>query len=276
MTVNITALWDALGWAVLHSFWQGALIGLAVWLLRSLATPRRAGLRYLAGMAGLVGTFVAFLATFIHGLIHQSGGVFQVMDTAALPETRDGVGLTLQILPTMVPTAAAETSASPTLADTASLSALMPSLVTPLIPWLGIVWAVGFACLSLQAYRAWTRTRRLATTGLSDPGADWASRLATLAARSGAPERVRLFISEHVAGPLTLGTLKPVILVPAGFLTSLPPAQLEAILLHELAHIRRHDFLFGLVQTAIRTALYFNPAVIILSRQVDEDREQAC
>lgn len=75
---------------------------------------------------------------------------------------------------------------------------------------------------------------------------------------------------------MTLGALRPIVLVPVGFLTALPPAQVEAILLHELAHIRRHDFLFGLIQTAIRTALYFNPAVIMISRQIDEDREMAC
>jgi bla regulator protein BlaR1 len=65
MTINITAVWDALGWAILHSLWQGALIGFIVWTVRALATERRAWLRYLVGMGGLIATFAAFFATFV-------------------------------------------------------------------------------------------------------------------------------------------------------------------------------------------------------------------
>jgi beta-lactamase regulating signal transducer with metallopeptidase domain len=256
MSLNITALWDALGWAILHNLWQGALIGLAVWVVRALATERRAWLRYIAGIGGMIATFAAFMVTFII-LISR-----QVQSWSPIEVSATGEGASLQMTTLSF--------------NVLPMTATEQSMTDAIVPWLGIIWAVGFACLSLQAYRAWAQTRRLATTGLSDPDPVWIQRFSALIEKSRTHRRVQLFISSHVSGPMTLGALKPIVLVPAGFLTALPPAQVEAILLHELAHIRRHDFLIGLIQTAIRTALYFNPAIIILSRQVDEDREQAC
>jgi len=256
MTLNITAVWDALGWAILHSLWQGALIGFVVWGVRALATERRAWLRYLAGVGGLIATFAVFLATFVllafsrvqnQPSVEFSGGEG--------PGSASELILSISVLPVQMSQA---------------------NIAEMLVPWLGMIWAVGFAFLSLQAYRAYATTRWLATRGLRSPGADWTSRFSALIKRSRTHERVRLYVSEHVSGPMTLGALRPIVLVPIGFLTAMPSAQVEAILLHELAHIRRHDFLLGLIQTAIRTVLYFNPAVIMISRQIDEDREQAC
>lgn len=256
MTVNITALWDALGWAILHSLWQGALIGFFVWGVRALATDRHAWLRYLAGMGGLVATFVAFLATFMI-LTFNRAQSWASIDSTNRVDANVAIEspLSISVLPVQMG---------------------QSGLTEAVVPWLGMIWAVGFAFLSLQAYRAYANTRFLATRGLDGPGEDWTARFTTLIARSRTHARVRLFVSEHVKGPMTLGALRPIVLVPVGFLTALPPAQIEAILLHELAHIRRHDFLFGLIQTAIRTVLYFNPAVIMISRQIDEDREKAC
>ncbi|GHB00957.1 hypothetical protein GCM10009069_24860 [Algimonas arctica] len=256
MTLNITALWDALGWAILHSLWQGAVIGFLVWAVRTLATDRHAWLRYLAGMAGLVSTFVAFLATFMILTFNRAQSWVPV-EFSSGPDAEAAKELTLSISVLPMPLGQA-------------------ALSEALVPWLGMGWAVGFAFLSLQAYRAYATTRWLATRGLHAPDADWTTRFTALIKRSRTHERVRLFVSDHVSGPMTLGALRPIVLVPVGFLTALPPAQIEAILLHELAHIRRHDFLFGLIQTAIRTVLYFNPAVIMISRQIDEDREEAC
>lgn len=252
--MDVTAFWDALGWSILHSLWQGALIGLVVYGLRLLATDRRAWLRYLIGMGGLIATFAAFMVTFV---ILMADRIGQGSGRETIVQTDGQMDMTLSF--TVLPTTAPQSG-----------------LAEALVPWLGMVWAIGFACLSLQAYRAWAETRRLATTGLSAPEGDWSNRFASLIRRSRSSERIRLFVSDYVSGPLTLGAVKPIVLVPAGFLTSMPPAHVEAILLHELAHIRRHDFLMGLIQTAIKTVLYFNPAVLILSRQIDEDREQAC
>ena len=246
---------EILGWAVLHSLWQGALALGLVLAARRWAGPNRPHLAYLAGVLGLVATFGAFLATLAWYIGNAAPGT---------PNAVEGfMALTLSGGASLTPaTAAAAPSAGFDWAAT--------------VPWLGLVWSVGFFALSLQCMYAWAKTRCYATIGLSEPASEWTQRFARLVERSGVSQSVRLKVSALVESPVTLGTLKPVVLVPAGFLSGFPPAEVEAILLHEIAHIRRHDFLVGLLQTAIRTTLYFNPAVRLMSRLVDEDREQAC
>lgn len=259
MTINMTALWDALGWAILHSLWQGAAIGALVWLVRALLTERRATGRYLTGMIGLGLTGIAFFGTFVWLAMNGAAPLLSLNEAA--PPTSNPVIAAGEVFVAI--------RALPT-------NGLQLDMIGGLIPILGMIWLAGFAFLTIQACRAWSHTRWLASHGLRSPGAEWTGRFEALIRKSRATERVRLFVSDHVAGPMTLGALRPIVLVPAGFLTGLPSAQVEAILLHELAHIRRHDFLFGLFQTAIRTALYFNPAVWLMSRAIDADREQAC
>ena len=254
-TLSASRIWDAFGWAVLHSLWQAALILIAVAAVRRLAGPSRPQLAYAAGLSGMLAIFFAFIGTIVWQ-VSTAGSADIVMKT-----TQSG----LATLGDAVASGGATIDGAATRFDAGVL-----------IPGVGVMWCIGFFVLVFQCMYAWARTRVLATIGLSDPEPEWATRFSDLVRRSGLGSRVRLHVSALVKAPLTLGTLKPVVLVPAGFLTGFPPAQVEAILLHELAHIRRHDFLLGLVQTAIRTTLYFNPAIRILSRWIDTDREQAC
>ena len=253
---DFSSILEPLGLAVLHSLWQGALALVLVLGLRRLAGPSRPHLACLAGTVGLLATFGAFLVTLTLAIGSNPA-------PATLIPGGLGVGEPLALLEGggLVAAGAAEAGA---FAWRAAL------------PWLGAVWAVGFFLLSLQCMYAWAKTRCYTTIGLSVPEGDWTARFARLVERSGVRTDIRLRVSALVESPVTLGTLKPLVLVPGGFLTGFPPEQVEAILLHEIAHIRRHDFIFGLIQTAIRTTLYFNPAVRIMSRLVDEDREQAC
>ena len=87
---------------------------------------------------------------------------------------------------------------------------------------------------------------------------------------------VRLLESTLVDVPTVIGWLKPVVLLPASALAGLSPQQLEAILAHELAHIRRHDYLVNLLQTLVETLLFYHPAVWWLSRRIRVERENCC
>jgi len=106
--------------------------------------------------------------------------------------------------------------------------------------------------------------------------ANWAQRISVLALQVGIKRTVRLHVSRFVNSPLTIGFIKPIILVPAGFLSNLPPAQIEAVLLHELGHIRRYDYLLNLLQSTIKTVLFFHPVIHIICKMIDTDREKAC
>ncbi len=254
----MTQIFDSLGWALLHSLWQGGIAMLAVIAFRAVSRNSSPSIRYKFQVLCLFGCFIAFLVTF--GL-YQSGGQapaaikgFSATETvsqaaALLTGTADGLQVTSQSL---------------------SVSAAASA------PLLGIIWCLGFAFMATRYFAAYVITQKLRRTGLSDVPYVWESRFRTLVLNTGVSEKVRIFVSDHVTGPLTIGFLKPVVLVPAGFLMGLPRDQVEAILLHELAHIRRYDYLVNLFQTAIKTVLFYHPAIHYISNKIDIDREQAC
>ena len=254
----MTQIFDSLGWALLHSLWQGGLAMLAVIVFRGLTKNPAPSLRYNFQIFCLFGCFFAFLVTF--GL-YQSGG--------AAPAAIKSFSAT----ETVSQAAALFTGSSDGLHITSENLSISAAASAPL---LGILWCLGFVIMALRYLTAYAMTQKLRHTGLSDAPINWERRFRTLVLNSGVSEKVRIFISEHVTGPLTIGFLKPVVLVPAGFLTGLPRDQVEAILLHELAHIRRYDYLVNLLQTAIKTVLFFNPAIHYISKKIDIDREQAC
>jgi GWxTD domain-containing protein len=125
--------------------------------------------------------------------------------------------------------------------------------------WIAIVWLVGIALFQMRALGGWFAVSRLRRTGVFAAADAWQMRLNHLA-----------------AGLRVSGHLKPVILTPVGLLTALPTAQLEAILLHELAHIRRHDYLINLLQTLAEGILFYHPAVWWISNVIRSERENCC
>jgi D-alanyl-D-alanine endopeptidase (penicillin-binding protein 7) len=101
----------------------------------------------------------------------------------------------------------------------------------------------------------------------------WQARLSRLADRCGIGRHVRLRIVDALASPVTAGCWRPVVLVPAALVTGMPPQLLEALLAHELGHVRRHDYLVNLVQNVIEALLFYHPAVWWISRRIRQERE---
>ena len=132
--------------------------------------------------------------------------------------------------------------------------------------------------LSLALRLAWSfhDTIRLRRLGTSPVPPSFVTRLDDVARRFGIRRAVTLLESALVRTPTVLGALKPVILLPASALTGLTPPQLDAILAHELAHIRRHDYAVNLFQTLVETLLFYHPAVWWLSSRIRAERELCC
>jgi D-alanyl-D-alanine endopeptidase (penicillin-binding protein 7) len=103
--------------------------------------------------------------------------------------------------------------------------------------------------------------------------AAWQARLSLLAQRFGLARKVSLRVVDGLASPITAGWWRPIVLVPASLLTGMAPDLLEALLAHELAHVRRHDYLVTLVQSGIESLLFYHPAVWWLSRRIRAERE---
>jgi len=254
----MTQIFDSLGWALLHSLWQGGLAMLAVIAFRGLTKNATPSLRYNFQIFCLFGCFFAFLITF--GLYLSGGEAPAAIKSLSATETVS------QAAALFTGTADGLQVTSQSLSISAAASA----------PLLGILWCLGFIFMAVRYLAAYVITQKLRHRGLSEVSVFWQRRFRTLVLNTGVSEKVRIFISDHVSGPLTIGFVKPIVLVPVGFLTGLPHDQVEAILLHELAHIRRYDYLVNLFQTAIKTVLFFHPAIHYISKKIDIDREQAC
>ncbi|SEJ20054.1 BlaR1 peptidase M56 [Dyadobacter sp. SG02] len=136
-------------------------------------------------------------------------------------------------------------------------------------------WFLVFAVKSLLAVSGLLYLRKVAQQ-VSMPEMKWIVRFCELAGRMRIGQEVALHESEQVTVPMVIGFLKPVVLVPLGMLANLPAAQVEAILLHELAHIRRRDYLINLVQIFCENVFFFNPAVWWISKLIREEREHCC
>jgi beta-lactamase regulating signal transducer with metallopeptidase domain len=136
-------------------------------------------------------------------------------------------------------------------------------------------WAAGASLLALRTGAEFLSVERLRRRAGPLPTI-WLQRCETLATRVSARLRVAFAQSHEIAGPIVIGFLKPMILIPSAALMSMPADQLEALILHELAHVRRFDAIANLVQTVVEILLFYHPAVWWVSRTVRQEREHCC
>ena len=250
---------ERLGHVLVHFVWQGALVAALLAVLLCVLRRHAASVRYAACLAALFVMAALPVATWL--VLTPPAAPFAELAVTALPPLgADG----------WARVAAPPASSEPSLwmqAQTGFDAAR---------PWLVAGWLLGVAVLSVRLAGGWAAAQRLRWRGTHLVGPAWTRRFEKLARRLRVPEAVRLVVSTAVEGPMTLGWWRPVVLVPAGVLTGLPPEQVEAILAHELAHIRRYDYLVGLAQSAVETLLFYHPAVWWVSRQVRVLREHCC
>ena len=254
---------EAIGRALIHLVWQASLVALA--LAGSLAAMRRssANARYAVSCAALALTIILPLGT---GVL-----AFRVDArdrSASLPPITDAV------LTTPVVSNAPEPATPALLDDARSTLASIP--LDPALPWVVGFWLAGVTLLSARIALALVSARRLAESGIETIPREWRASLARLADAMGIERAVRILESSRVDVPTVVGWFSPVILVPASALCGLTPQQLETVLAHELAHIRRHDFVVNFLQTLVETLLFYHPAVWWISNRVRVEREHCC
>ena len=240
-----TSLAKTLGWTLVHSLWEAALA--AVLLLAVLVTVRSARVRYVCACLLLASVLAGFALTF--GVLASRGGG----NAAAAP----------LVLPDI-----------PKLASDTGTAARFP--IEDALPWLAPIWLAGVVVFQIRAMAGWMAVSRLRRRGVCSPPAPWPQRLRELGERLRVTRPVVLLETCLSEVPVVIGYLRPVILVPAGMLAGMPAAHVEAILLHELSHIRRHDYLVNLLQTAVEGILFYHPAVWWISGVIRAERENCC
>jgi beta-lactamase regulating signal transducer with metallopeptidase domain len=267
---------NALAWALLDFVWQGALVGCAAAIVLALMGRTRPQARYavacaalllcaalpLAGMLARLGGMEAMAA--VSGALPRPGAPDVALDAGpgqgvaasaigmigAVPGVqgwRDGVQLRVQ------------------------------AQLQPRLPLVILCWAGGAALLALRLVLGLAWVRRRSRPGAWRPDPALQAVLDRMAVRLGIGRRVMLGLVDDAAaalgGPVTAGWWRPVVLVPAALATGMAPQLLEALLAHELAHVRRHDYLVNLLQSAIEILLFYHPAVWWLSHRIRVERE---
>lgn len=145
-----------------------------------------------------------------------------------------------------------------------------------LLPWLTLVWLAGVMLLSARTLGGLMLARRMKLHGARPVSGLWREKAAEIARKLSVSTPVKVLESSLVSVPTAVGWLRPAILLPASAFTGLTPEQLEAVLAHELAHVRRHDYLVNVLQTGVETLLFYHPAVWWVSRQIRAEREHVC
>src|SRR5216117_3204487 len=232
-----------LGWALVHSLWQDALATAGLASLLTVVPARAARVRYALAALTLAVMLAVPLATALR---------LDAASDAAMPAL-----------------------AAPALT---SLVDRIRAGLAPTLPWIVALWLGGVLLMSARLASGWATTRRLATAGTRPVSEAWRQALARLARRLRVSRPVRLLASALIEVPAVIGWWRPVILIPVSVLAGggLTPLQLDALLAHELAHVRRHDYLVNLLQTVVETLLFYHPAVWWVSTRVREEREHCC
>jgi beta-lactamase regulating signal transducer with metallopeptidase domain len=157
-----------------------------------------------------------------------------------------------------------------------SVSSLAKSIVEPWLTTIVALWGIGVLFASARPLLSWYFVRRLRTVGVSAVSKDTLELLERTAASLGLSRSIEIVNSKLVEIPAVIGYLRPLILLPLSAVNGLTVQQLEALLAHELAHIRRHDYLVNLLQNVVETLLFYHPAVWWVSRHIRLERENCC
>ncbi|MBE4748089.1 M56 family metallopeptidase [Corallococcus sp. ZKHCc1 1396] len=259
---------ESVGWALLHLLWQGTLVAVALAL--ALRWVRSANLRYALACGALGILLVLPVATAWRHAVRT----LEARAARTLTLERTAFASPFMATRTLPRTQAAPVGATSGAASLPPLEQAVRS-VDERLPWLVLVWGMGVAASSLRLFKGWLALRRQVDEAVQ-ASREWQERMEAMARRLKLSRPVRLLVSAKLEVPSTLGWLKPVVLVPAATLTGLSVRELELVLAHELAHIRRHDFVVNVAQTLVETLLFYHPAVWWTSRVIRVERENCC
>src|SRR5262245_65780765 len=261
---------EVLGWTLIHFTWQGALVALSLAGVLRMLRGSSTNTRYTAACVALL--LMSSLPLFTISIISLS----MSGKTASGPPPQFVAQPSSQPQPVEIEPAIVLTQTDIASASPRPWLSFRPAPVTPLLPWMILLWLLGVVFFSFRLVGGWFYTQRLKSYGTRPLEEGWEQTLRRLCDRLRAPRPARLLESALVKVPMVIGWLRPVILLPASALTGLTAQQMEAIIAHELAHIRRHDYLINLLQSVVETLLFYHPAVWWVSRRIRQEREHCC
>jgi len=250
-------LWvGRLGWTLVHFLWQGVLIAALYAVARKcIGQARRAQIRYLLGCLALAAMLAAPIVTFRVLGAADAAPANPYVGTIPVPATAGGVGYVSQ--------------------EQARVFAVH-AWQDDVMPWVVIAWFAGAMIFWVRLAGGCMIAARMRSMFVRPAPVEWQRRFDEIKTRVRVSGPVRLLTSALVQVPTVVGWLRPVVLMPIGALAGLPAEHVEALLAHELAHIRRHDYLANILQSVAEALLFYHPAVWWISNHIRNERELCC
>jgi TonB family protein len=245
----------AMGLALVAFLWQGAVIGGIAVVLAALSRRASPDIRYLLACAALAALTVAPIATVAR---HVDDRQSPAASTRAVADS------------TVRASARPIGDASRLVAQDANPATDEPLSIVV------IAWGIGVCLFGFHLLRSGLQVARLRRSASPLVAPDRLEALHRLAARLGLTSEVRLLESLSLDVPAVVGWLRPAVVIPFSTLAGLSTAHFDAILAHELAHVRRHDYLVNVVQHVVETLLFYHPAVWWVSGWMRREREHCC
>jgi beta-lactamase regulating signal transducer with metallopeptidase domain/Leucine-rich repeat (LRR) protein len=257
-----------MGWVLVHFLWQGCIVMALMWCLMKALGKASSNSRYLTACLGLSLMMLSPAATFwaIQSQNHVTATYTMPLQPAGITETPNTENNQQQIVVSNI-----ETTVNPK-----TFQHAVNDLIQSVLPYCVIGWMLGVAGLSLWYLGGWHQLQKLRKIGTKTVSQEIQEKTLELARQLGIRQAIHIVESVLVQTPTVIGWLKPMILLPASALTGLSQEQLKALIAHELAHIKRCDYIVNIVQTIIEILGFYHPAVWWMSRQIRMERENCC
>jgi beta-lactamase regulating signal transducer with metallopeptidase domain len=242
----------SLSLTLLHFLWQGLLVAVTLKSLLSIVANSESKLRYSLAILAMLANAILAVLTFI----------------MVYPDTSSGANSNLS--PIALTSLVSElTQQNPLL----NYQELLPSILAYSLPYLSLLWLVSIAILASKLIIEIRNVNILPMRSSIAPSPELLVRFNQLVTQIQLTKTPQLLISLKAEVPMAIGWLKPVVLLPIAMITNLNSVQLEMLILHELAHIRRHDYLVNFFQTIIELLFFFHPSVHWVGKQIRNERE---
>jgi beta-lactamase regulating signal transducer with metallopeptidase domain len=249
---------DAIAWTLIHFCWQAAAIAGIYRMMTVLLVRSSSQTRYLLAVAAMLLMVGAAAGTF----------AWQVRSDMPSPALHDAAS-TIEDATLALPRAVTPGFVSPHEGVTGSMQ-------YDLLRWIDGFWILGVVVLSVRSLGGWWVIQRLRATAVAGAPEQVRESFGRICCAMGLRRPVLLRVSSAISGPVTVGALRAMVLLPVSAMTLLSPDELEMVLAHELAHVRRADFLCNLVQTLVETLFFFHPAVWWMGTRIRHERELCC
>ena len=249
MTTSI--LINALGQAIFESVGQALLIYVALQVLVQLIPGITAKYKYEANYLGLVIICCWFMANLLNIYLHNAA-----VANYAMPVTGGNFILTEKNVPTLLQQ--------------------VEGFITQYAKYIAGLYMIGLILQAIKLTGGFVHIHHIRKQKNLQTDTSWTNKAQEICRDLKIVKAVSLYFSEHVSIPLTIGYLKPIIIFPLGLINNLDSNQVEAILMHELSHIKRHDYLLNILQSVIETILCFNPFAWLISKTIRLERENCC